>query len=134
MKMIIMSFLVALICFVAIDAVWLKVMGPRLYAVEMGQLLREKPAILPAVMFYIIYAAGLVLFAISPGRAAGSIMTAAALGAALGLVAYGTYNLTNLAILKGYPSRIATIDLAWGVIASGAAAAVASWVIGLLER
>jgi uncharacterized membrane protein len=134
MKTSIISFLVTLVCFVAIDAVWLKIMGPRVYVVEIGQLMRDKPSIPPAVIFYLVYAAGLVLFAVSPGRAAGSLFTAAWLGAALGLCAYGTYNLTNLAILKDYTTRIAMIDLAWGTVASGGAAALSAWIIGLMQR
>jgi uncharacterized membrane protein len=95
----------------------------------MGGLLRKEPNLTAAAAFYMIYAAGLVLFAVVPGLKAGSITQGAALGAALGLIAYGTYNLTNLAVLNGYSLRIALIDIAWGTVLSGVTAAFAVAVV-----
>ncbi len=113
-----------LITFVAIDLVWLMWLARPTYVAEMGSLLKKEPHLAAAAAFYLLYAAGLMFFAVSPGIRAGSVMHALFLGAALGLVAYGTYDLTNLSVVEGFNLRIALIDLAWGTALSGATAAI----------
>ena len=113
-----------LVTFVAIDLVWLMWLARPTYVAEMGSLLKKDPNLLAAVVFYLLYAAGLVFFAVSPGVKGGSVMHALMLGAALGLVAYGTYDLTNLSVVEGFNWRIAMIDLAWGTALSGATAGI----------
>lgn len=113
--------------FVAIDLVWLMWLARPTYVAEMGSLLKKEPHLAAAAAFYLLYAAGLVFFAVSPGIKAGSAMHAMFLGAALGLVAYGTYDLTNLSVVEGFNLRIALIDLAWGTALSGATAAIVVW-------
>jgi uncharacterized membrane protein len=124
----ILAFVLTLIAFGLIDAAWLKAMAQRTYAAEIGALLRDKPKIIPALLFYLMFAAGLAFFAVMPGINAKSPSTATALGAVLGLVGYGTYNLTNLAVIRGYSTRIAAIDLMWGVTASAITAGVVTWI------
>ncbi len=109
---------------IGIDLVWLMGVARSIYVEEMGALLRKQPMIGAAVAFYLLYIAGLMLFAIAPGLAAGSPLKAAMLGAAMGLVAYGTYDLTNLAVIEGYTLRIALIDLAWGTVLTGLTAGI----------
>jgi uncharacterized membrane protein len=116
---------VTLVLFVAIDLVWLMWLARPTYVAEMGSLLRKEPHLIAAIAFYLLYAAGLVIFAVSPGLKADSAMHAMVMGACLGLIAYGTYDLTNLAVLNGYSARIALIDMAWGLALSGATAALA---------
>jgi uncharacterized membrane protein len=113
-----------LVTFVAIDLVWLMWLARPTYVAEMGNLLKKDPNLGAAVAFYLLYAAGLLFFAVSPGIKGGSVMHALMLGAALGLVAYGTYDLTNLSVIEGFNWRIAMIDLAWGTALSGATAAI----------
>ena len=74
-----------------------------------------------------------MFFAVMPGVKNGSASHALFLGAALGLVAYGTYDLTNLAVINGFNTRIALIDMAWGTALSGAAAAIAAAVLMRLQ-
>jgi uncharacterized membrane protein len=118
-------YVVTLVLFVAIDLVWLMWLARPTYVAEMGSLLRKEPHLIAAIAFYLLYAAGLVIFAVSPGLKADSAMHALVMGACLGLIAYGTYDLTNLAVLNGYSARIAVIDMAWGLALSGATAALA---------
>jgi uncharacterized membrane protein len=129
MAKIIIAYLVTLITFVAIDMVWLVWLARATYVAEMGDLIRKQPNLAAAVVFYLLYTAGLMFFAIMPGLKAGSFMQAMLLGGALGLVAYGTYDLTNLSVLNGFTTRIALIDLAWGTVLSGATATVVSVII-----
>ncbi|MBS1163983.1 MAG: rane protein [Proteobacteria bacterium] len=89
-----------LISFLALDAIWLGTMVPRLYKPAMGDLIADPPQPVPAVAFYLIYAAGLGYFAIQPALASGKWSTALVSGAALGFVAYATYDLTNQATIR----------------------------------
>ncbi len=123
------TYTLTLIAFVGIDLVWLTWIARSTYVAEMGSLLRKEPQLIAALIFYLLYAAGLVFFAVVPGVKAGSIMQAMFLGAALGLVAYGTYDLTNLSVMNGFNLRIALIDLAWGTVVSGISAALVAGVV-----
>lgn len=107
-----------------IDAVWLGVIANKLYKSQLGALLLEKPNMVAAVLFYVIYVIGIVVFAVLPAVAAGEWKVALGLGALLGLVAYATYDLTNLATLKGFPVKIVIIDLIWGMALTATVATV----------
>lgn len=106
----------------ALDAVWLGAVAKTLYRRELGHLMSDKPFWPAAGVFYALYAAGIVYFASSP---ADSARRAAVNGALLGLLAYGTYDLTNMAILRDWGLRISAIDVAWGVVLTSAASAAA---------
>jgi uncharacterized membrane protein len=125
MTQILLAYVVTLVAFLGIDYVWLAWIAKQTYASEMGGLLREQPNFVAAAAFYLLYCAGLVLFAVNPGLKGASVLLALGLGAALGLVAYGTYNLTALAVLNGFSMRLAIIDMAWGAFVSACAAAIA---------
>jgi uncharacterized membrane protein len=118
MTKIIITYVVTLIAFIAIDMIWLLWLARATYVAEMGDLLRKQPNMAAAVIFYMVYAAGLLFFAISPGLKSGSLFQTVALAAALGFVAYGTYDLTNLSVMNGFNVKIAVIDLIWGTCLS----------------
>lgn len=117
--------LVCAVIFFPIDYVWLTFMGPRFYFPRLGGLLLEKPRLGIAGAFYLAYVAGIVLFAVLP---AGSILNAALLGAALGFIAYGTYDLTNLSTMKGFTVAVAMVDIAWGSVLTALTAAGGYWL------
>lgn len=118
----------------ALDLLWLKLaMGP-LYQKTLGSILAETPAIAPAAGFYLLYIAGLVFFAVRPALESGDWRQALLRGAALGLLAYGTYDLTNLATLKPWSPRLSLLDMAWGTFLSAAAASAGAWVALALEK
>ena len=107
-----------------IDFFWLGFVAKKLYYDEIGKLLLDKPNMLPAVLFYIIYVVGIVVFVVNPALKENSWLMAAGMGAFFGFVAYATYDLTNLATLKGFSSKVVVIDLIWGaaltaVVATG---------------
>ncbi len=112
----------ALSVFLAVDALWLSVLMRPVYAAALASLLAEQPRWTPAVLFYLLYMLGLLVFAILPGLRARRGRTAAALGALLGLVAYGTYDLSNYATLQAWPAALTVIDMAWGAVLSSLAA------------
>ena len=111
-----------------IDAVWLKNMRP-LYDKELGSLLRAKPKMLPAVMFYGIYVVGSVVFVVVPAVQADVWWQGLVMGAIFGIVAYATYDLTNLATLKNWSAKIALIDIVWGGVVTAIASAVVTWAL-----
>jgi uncharacterized membrane protein len=125
-----MSYVAAYVCamlvFVALDAVWLTVMGSRLYKPVLGDLLAAKPDVPAAVAFYLIYGLGVTILAIGPGLKDGSGARAAMNGAILGLVAYATYDLTNQATLRTWSIKLTLADIAWGMVLT-ALAAYAGW-------
>lgn len=99
-----------------LDFFWLGFIAKKLYYSEMGKLLLEKPNMLPALLFYVIYVVGVVVFVISPALEKESWLHALGMGALFGLVAYATYDLTNLSTLKDFPAKIVIIDLIWGAV------------------
>jgi uncharacterized membrane protein len=109
-----------------LDVVWLSTMGRTFYKEQLGSLLLERPAMLPAVAFYLLYAAGVVFFAVIPAVREQSLMTALLHGAVLGLVAYGTYDLSNMATLKGFTTAVGLVDLAWGTVLTAVSAVLAT--------
>ncbi len=125
MTKIIITYLITLVAFVAIDMVWLVWLARATYVAEIGDLLRKQPNFAAALAFYLVFAAGLVFFAVSPGLKSGSLFQTMALAAALGFVAYGTYDLTNLSVMNGFGVKIAIIDLLWGTCLSAITSAVA---------
>ena len=86
-----------------LDIAWLRVVMVPLYRAELGELIRAQPSIAPSVVLYLLYVAGIVVFAIMPAVDSTSLLRAGLLGGFLGLLSYGTYDLTNLAILKAWP-------------------------------
>ncbi len=108
--------------FLTLDGGWLSLVGPTLYKPEIGALLAEKVHAPPAVLFYLIYIAGLIYFAVAPNLDKGWAKAAVS-GAVLGLVAYGAYDLTCQAIMKTWSTKVSVADMAWGAFASAAAAA-----------
>jgi uncharacterized membrane protein len=116
-------YVATLILFVGIDLVWLAVVARTFYRDQLGGLMAAKLNYPAALAFYLIYAAGLVFFAVRPALAAGSWAEAAKLGAAFGFVAYATYDLTNLATIRNWPLALTFVDLVWGTVLSATVAA-----------
>ena len=109
-------------CFLLVlDALWLTVLMGGTYKELMGPLMLAQPRIGVAALFYVLYSVGLVVFGVLPGIAAQDWRRTAMLSALFGLLAYATYDLSNLATLKGWSSTLAVIDIAWGCVLSGGA-------------
>ena len=124
MKSAVIAYVVTLLAFVGIDFVWLSYAGERLYRPILKDILLDGFQLAPAIAFYLIFAFGLVVLAVRPGLAAGSLRLAAGHGALLGFVAYATYDLTNQATLRNWATSLTLTDLAWGTLLSAVAAAI----------
>lgn len=117
--------LIAAPFFLAIDLLWLGVLARRFYERELGDLRAPRPKFTPAAIFYVFYLLALSYFAIVPAIAAGSLPLALLNGAFLGLTAYGTYDLVNRAVIRGWPLRLTIVDMGWGTALSAAVAGLA---------
>jgi uncharacterized membrane protein len=119
--------LAAVTAMLLLDGLWLGWMARPLYLQGLAHLMAESPKWWAAGLFYAVYGWGLLRLAIAP---ADSVAGAARAGALFGFVAYATYDLTNLATLRDWPVALAFIDIAWGSLASAAAAACGRWAWG----
>ena len=115
-KTILISYLLTMVVFLIVDLAWLGFIAKNLYQKYLGNLLSDKVNWTAAIIFYLIYVIGVSIFAIYPSVNKNSASSALLLGALLGFFAYATYDLTNLATLKGWPVSIVFIDIAWGIV------------------
>ena len=113
--MFITLYVIALPVFLAIDMVWLIFVAKNFYAQQIGFLMKREINWSAAIIFYLLFVVGLVVFVIAPALEKNSWSHALIYGALFGLVAYATYDLTNLATMKNWPVLITIVDLAWGM-------------------
>lgn len=105
---------IAFVVFFVVDLIWLGLVAKDLYQKEIGSLLKPDVNWAAAIIFYLLFILGLVIFVINPAVESGSLAKAMMLGAFFGLVTYATYDLTNLATMRDFTLRITLIDLTWG--------------------
>ena len=120
---------IALPVFYAIDMFWLGVVSKDFYRAQIGTLMKSDVNWTAAIIFYLIFIAGLVVFVISPAMERSSWTHALIFGALFGLVCYATYDLTNLAVAKDWPLLVTIVDLAWGAVLA-ASVSVVTYFIG----
>jgi uncharacterized membrane protein len=121
-------YIIALPIFLAIDMVWLGLLSKDFYRTQIGNLLKPDVNWAAAIIFYLIFIAGLVVFVITPAMEKGSWLNALLLGLLFGLVCYATYDLTNLAVAKNWPVLVTVVDLIWGAVLA-ASVSVATYFI-----
>jgi uncharacterized membrane protein len=119
---------VAFVAFITIDLVWLGFIANNLYKKYLGFIMRPNPNWGVAILFYVVYLAGVVFFVIHPALVKQSWRYALFAGIFFGLITYATYDLTNLATLKDWPALITAIDLIWGSVLGGSVSLV-TWLV-----
>ena len=117
-----------LITMLVIDLVWLLGIAKSLYRDEMGELMATEPKLIAGLAFYLLYALGAIIFVVIPALSKQSLIYALQYGALFGLFCYMTYDLTNLAVIRDFPTRLAFIDIAWGSFVTAIVSGVAYWV------
>ncbi len=115
---------ITLLGFFAIDMVWLGFVARTFYKNQIGFLLTEKPNWYAAIVFYLLFVAGLLVFAVVPGLQANSWKKLLCLAALYGLITYATYDLTNLATVKNWPWMVTVVDMIWGVVLATAVSSI----------
>jgi uncharacterized membrane protein len=118
-------FALTLPTFLVIDLIWLGFVARPFYQAQLGPLMKDDVNWGAAMVFYVIFVAGIVILAVWPAVERESFSRAVVLGAVLGLVAYAAYDLTNLATLEGFPRTMAMVDLVWGTVLTGTVSAIA---------
>ena len=108
------AYIGALLAFLVLDGLWLGLLMSSTYKELLGSLMLAQPKWGPAIVFYLLYVLGVVVFVVLPALARASARRAALAGAFFGLVAYGTYDMTNWATLQGWSAQLALMDMAWG--------------------
>lgn len=127
------TYLAIFLTMFVIDMVWLGVIAKSMYANAMGPLLSLSPNLWAAAAFYLMFPAGLLIFAVLP-QASSPVWKAAWMGALFGFFAYSTYDLTNLAVIKDWPPGLTFIDMAWGTMVSGVAATAGKLAFDYLDN
>lgn len=117
-----------LISLVLVDMIWLLGIAKTMYQDEMGDLMASKPKLVAGLAFYVLYAIGVCIFVLVPALSSQSWLDAALYGALFGFFCYMTYDLTNLAVIRNFPTRLAYIDMAWGSFATAAMCSFTYWV------
>ncbi|MCU0894753.1 MAG: DUF2177 family protein [Rhodospirillales bacterium] len=118
------AYVAAAVVFFGLDFVWLGLVAKSTYRSWIGHLMRDEIHAVAAILFYLVYVVGLVIFAVAPALKDSAWQTAALYGALFGFFAYGTYDLTNYATLKDWPFAMVVVDMAWGTALSAVAAIV----------
>jgi uncharacterized membrane protein len=130
----VLAFVAAAVVFLALDFTWLSQTNATIYRPIIGDLLSPTLRIGPAVAFYVVYLAGLIFFAVSPGLKDGGVKRVALNAALYGLCAYATYDLTNQATLKVWATKLTVLDLGWGMIVSTVAACLGYLAANALKK
>ncbi len=119
--------------FFIIDLIWLGIVAKSFYRKNLNHVLSPNVNWTAAIIFYLVFIAGILIFAVLPGLAKQSWRHAAGWGALFGFFTYATYDLTNLALLKDWPLNIVIVDILWGVVLCSAVASlsfgVAKWLL-----
>jgi uncharacterized membrane protein len=125
------AYLAAALVMVALDMLWLGFIAKAMYQQGIGHLMAEQPQLWAAAVFYALYAAGLLVFAVAPQAENPALGRPIVMGALFGFFAYATYDLSNLATLRNWPVGLSLVDIAWGMVLSaisaGAGKAAMNW-------
>jgi uncharacterized membrane protein len=133
MKTALVAYAGSLVTLLVFDAVWLGLVARTFYRDQLGEMMLPSPNLGIAAVFYLFFAVAVVVLAVFPAIAAGSVWTALVYGLILGLAAYGTYDITNLATLKNWPLMMSLVDLAWGGFVTAMTAAGGFLVVRALS-
>ena len=128
--MFIKLFLIALPVFFVIDIIWLVLVAKKFYQGQIGFLMKPDINWFAAIIFYLLFIAGLVVFVISPAVEKHSWVHALIFGALFGLITYATYDLTNLAALKDWPLLVTVVDLIWGTVLAASISGITYYIAG----
>ncbi|HKQ45643.1 MAG TPA: DUF2177 family protein [Rhizomicrobium sp.] len=123
------AYLVCILVMGGLDFLWLSNTSKPLYHRDLGALLSDDPNMTVAVVFYLVYLVGVVIFAVRPALVSGDWRLAALYGALFGFFCYATYDLTNFATMKVWTLRVTLLDIAWGTILTGVTASAGALAV-----
>jgi uncharacterized membrane protein len=132
MRVFLKLYLIALPIFFIVDMIWLGVLAKNFYKNQIGFLMKPDVNWTAAIIFYLLFLVGVVLFVIEPALEKKDLMFALSRGALFGLITYATYDLTNLATLKDWPLKVVVVDMIWGAVLSGTVCGSSYWIANKL--
>jgi len=122
-----------LLVFFVIDLIWLLLMNSRFYKIQLAGLMSNKVNWLPAILFYLLFIVGVLLLVVLPAVDRDSWIRAMLLGGLLGMIAYSTYDLSNLATIKNWPVVVTIVDIVWGTVLSAIVATISFYIARALS-
>ena len=134
MIMFIKLFSIALPVFFVLDMLWLGLVAKSFYAAQIGYLMKTDINWTAAILFYLLFIVGLVLFVIIPAVEKSSWVHALLFGALFGLITYATYDLTNLATVKDWPLLVTVVDLAWGAVLAASVSIITYFIANAIGK
>ncbi len=132
MRLFLKLYLIALPIFFMVDMIWLGLLAKNFYKNQIGFLMKPDVNWTAAIIFYLLFLVGVVLFVIEPALEKKDLMFALGRGALFGLITYATYDLTNLATLKDWPLKVVVVDMIWGAVLSGTVCGSSYWIANKL--
>ncbi len=119
------AYFISLLVFLTLDLIWIRFIARNFYRRTIGHLMADDIKAIPAILFYVCYVAIMCYLVVLPSIQSGGLMQAAIGGVLFGIVGYGTYDITNYALLKNWPLSVTIIDLVWGSFVSSVTAIIA---------
>ena len=129
LQKLIFSYLLTTVVFFVVDMTWLGIIAKGLYKKYLGGFLSDNVNWPAAIIFYLLFIIGIFYFAILPAVEKNSLAKAIVAGALFGFFTYATYDLTNLATLKGWPLPIVFIDIIWGSVLTGIVSTAGFYIV-----
>ncbi len=129
----IISYLLSFSVFLLIDFIWLGFIAKEMYKKQIGHLMTDQVNWIAAVVFYLLYVIGIFIFVIMPAVDKNSWSSALLMGALFGLFTYATYDLTNLATLKGWPIKLVFIDIIWGMVLTSSVGMAGFYIVKYIK-
>ena len=124
----IIAYITAIIVFFVIDILWIAKIASRFYYKMIGHLRGKRVNVPAVIIFYLMYIAGIIIFAVHPAIVSGSLSPAILYGALFGFFCYATYDFTNYATLKDWPLKMVVVDIIWGIFLTTSVATASAWV------
>ena len=128
MKTLLFSIFFTSLFFLIIDIIWLSLSVKSFYRPNLGNLIHDSPIMWAAVLFYLVYVIGLSILVLQPAIDQNSIFKAFYTGIIFGLAAYGTYNLTNMATIKDWSTKVVFVDMIWGGVLTGTSCSLGLYI------
>jgi uncharacterized membrane protein len=125
-------YLLTIPIFFLFDMIWLGYIAQGFYRQNLSFILSKDVNWIAAIAFYLIYIVGILFFAVVPAIERDSLARAIVWGGLFGFFTYATYDLTNMALIKGWPFKVVVVDILWGIVLCASVAAlsfkVARWI------
>ncbi|SHJ31513.1 Uncharacterized membrane protein [Desulfatibacillum alkenivorans DSM 16219] len=127
------AYALTLLVYMAGDILWVGFFAKGYYHRRMGALFSDHVNWIAASLFYLIFVCGVLVFVVYPAISGDNFKEALWKGMLFGLVTYGTFDLVSMALFKGWHADVVVIDMAWGMVITGAVSAAGFFIVKWLN-